>query len=68
MPFKYMSWWSGDLCGPSSSLSIEEMLEEKNKLRKKTTLTMYMRIQFLSVLYYTHTQKIIIADGGKHPC
>lgn len=35
MPFKYMSWWSGDLCGPSSSLSIEEMLEEKNKLRKK---------------------------------
>lgn len=34
MPFKYMSWWSGDLCGPSSSLSIEEMLEEKTNLEK----------------------------------
>lgn len=49
MPFKYMSWWSGDLCGPSSSLSIDEMLEEKTNLQKKTTLTIYMRLYFLSV-------------------
>lgn len=63
MPFKYMSWWSGDLCGPSSLLSIDEMLKEKTNLKKKKTLHNILEDTFPKCIIL-HKKMVIILDKG----
>lgn len=62
MPFKYMSWWSGDLCGPSSSLSIDEMLKEKTNLEKKPLH--YILEDTFPKCIILHKKMVIISDKG----